>query len=296
MVTKQAAKNTSMLLKYIRQTRQHNEEDALKAKSMAESKSIRQNLDILMWEVDTAHKYHLTISALEMINALMSKPYGPCVIEKLPGTGIWMTLDNPLQPTDIFFSCLSHAASSYADHNPKIRLTDENTKMAMHPWRWDMTVYVRNIDPDLARGARSFAYWYNAHDQQWTLSPAMQDPNIGCRTGCELISTQNQWPSWYICDECRSMFNFYTSFFPIALMAVNGDFAETEERQELPQFTEQETRKIRRSGSGKYDEVPVTHTYHIVSFDMSVKKHASSHTPQSHESDGPTWLEQVYGQ
>jgi hypothetical protein len=76
-------------------------------------------------------------------------------------------------------------------------------------------------------------------------------------------------------------------------MAVNGDFAETEERQDFPQFTEQETRKVRRPSSGKYDEVPVTHTYHVVSFDISMKKRTSSHSSQSHESDEPTWLEQA---
>ncbi|HEY4383310.1 MAG TPA: hypothetical protein VGN34_02385 [Ktedonobacteraceae bacterium] len=75
-------------------------------------------------------------------------------------------------------------------------------------------------------------------------------------------------------------------------MAVNLDFAETEVRQEPKRFTEREIRK-KKSEKG-YKEAPVIHTFHVVTFDLSVKTQAPPIDPLDRdEPSHPTWLERA---
>ena len=92
---------------------------------------------------------------------------------------------------------------------------------------------------------------------------------------------------------CKPAFGYWTSWFPTALMAVNLDFADTEERQAPKRRTEQETRK-KRTGRG-YKETTVTHAYQVITFDISVKEeHVIPPSPPEHrEPSHPTWLEQA---
>jgi hypothetical protein len=75
-------------------------------------------------------------------------------------------------------------------------------------------------------------------------------------------------------------------------MAVNLDFAETEERPKLKQFTEREIRK-QKTDRGTKEEVPVIHTFHVISFDITVKPYTPSQPIERGEPVHPTWLEKA---
>ena len=75
-------------------------------------------------------------------------------------------------------------------------------------------------------------------------------------------------------------------------MAIAGDFAETEERQEPKTITVREIRKTRRSGGAAgYDEKTLAHSWHVITFDISVKPQIPRPENSEHEPLHPTWLE-----
>ncbi len=282
MATKGITRNTpkSILAQYITQTRLATERVIMNAQSPEECKDEELTLKVLMWEIDVAHKYKLTPSALAMIKRLMPER-SQGIIETLPGTGIWAMLDDS-ESTVVYFSSIPHAVTSYLECHPGTKITEKLAKLPAISQQWTLDVFRRGDNP---RG-----YVYDASRQQWTLAQAE-----ACVSGaCEgiAIDQTDHFPNWYICNECAPVFQYWTSWFPVALMAINGDFAETEEKQEPDVITEQEIRKVRWPGSGRYRDVPVTHAYEIVTFDMSVK--TRTHQPhRDHEPSSPTWLEQA---
>ncbi len=279
-MTKKGVTQKSVLAQYITQTRQFTEQFAMRAQSPEERKDNELTYKVTMWEIDVAHKYILTPSALAMIDRLMPE-HSRGLIETLPGTGIWAALDDPYD-TVIYFSSIPHAISSYLEYHPSTKTTEKFEKLASLNWLWTLDVFRRGDNPR--------SYVYHADRQEWTLNQI-----AACSSGaCSRTATdQNDaFANWYICDECMPIFQYWTSWFPVALMAINGDFAETEERPELDVVNEQEIRKVQRPKSGRYDDVTVTHTYEIIAFDMSVKTRASEHQ-YDHETSSPTWLEQA---
>jgi hypothetical protein len=284
---------SSMLEKYITQTQEHFEEDLAKTRDPKKRKDLQLANSVSQWEVKCARKYKLTTSALAMIDRLKPER-SQGIIETLPGTGIWIMCNDSLS-TNFYFSCQSHAVTSYMEFHPHAKMTEDLAKLASRPWIWNMEVYTPGEYP----APRSRCYLYDANRQLWTINN-MDFPEDGITPcpnhACEMTGVdQTGFYNWYICDECKVYFDFFTSWFPVALMAINGDFAETEERQERRKFTQREMRKVRRPGSGlHYDNVPVTHTYHVVTFDMSVKSPASEQPLRDHQkNNGPTWLEQA---
>src|SRR5579859_2029064 len=112
MVTREITRNTSKsaLAQYITQTRQFTEQLIMNAQSPEERKEEELSQKVLMWEIDVAHKYKLTPSALAMIRRLMpQRSQGN--IATLPGTGIWAMLDDG-QSTVVYFSSIPHAVTS----------------------------------------------------------------------------------------------------------------------------------------------------------------------------------------
>jgi hypothetical protein len=115
------------------------------------------------------------------------------------------------------------------------------------PWLWSLETWEMDSPP--------LSYVYDADRGRWVLNVNHLCPVHRCE---KLVVDERKWPSWYICDVCRPAFEFWTSWCPVALMAVNRDFAEVEERREPKQLTEREMRQ-KREGQG-YKDVPVTHT------------------------------------
>ena len=72
MVTREMTRNTpkSVLSQYVTQTRQFTEHLIMNAQNLEERKEGELSQKVLMWEIDVAHKYKLTPSALAMIRAL----------------------------------------------------------------------------------------------------------------------------------------------------------------------------------------------------------------------------------
>jgi hypothetical protein len=234
----------------------------------------------MLWEVDASQKYRLTSSALAMIARLMPEKKGQCALKSLPGTGIWMTLEDEKR-TNVYFSSIAHAATSYFEIHPHARVPKKLETIIAKPWIWDFQV--------MAMGDHPLLYLYDAEFKRWTLNNVDLCPVHLCE---KLAVDNRKWPSWYICDVCRPAFEYWTSWFPVALMAVNLDFAETEEKREPKQLTEREIRK-KRVNTG-YKETPVLHTYHVITFDISVKEHVIPASPsEPGEPSHPTWLEQA---
>ena len=282
MVTREKTRNTpkSVLSRYITQTRQFTEQLIMNAQNPEERKEGELSQKVLMWEIDVAHKYKLTPSALAMIRRLMPQR-SQGIIETLPGTGIWAMLDDG-QSTVAYFSSIAHAITSYLECHPGVKMTQRLAQLSSCPWQWTLDVFSQDSLPR--------NYLYDANREQWTLAMSQ-----GCASGAchaTAIDQTDFFPHWYICDECMPTFEYWTSWFPVALMAIHGDFAQTEERQDLDLLTEQETRKVRRPGSGRYDNVALTHTYEVITFDMSVKTRMSQ-PPRDQQPSKPIWLEQA---
>jgi hypothetical protein len=269
----------SGLLQYIAQTQQSFARTVANASTAEERKDEQLTCNISLWEVDSAQKYLLKPSALAMIMRLMPE-HSQAMLTSLPGTGIWMMLDDPTS-TNVYFSSMPHATFSYLESHPRARMPRRLVGIADRPWLWDFEV--------MAIGHHPLSYLYDADRQRWTLNNIDVCPVRRCE---QLGMDQWRWPNWYICDVCRPAFEYWTSWLPVALMAVNLDFAETEERPKRATFIERETRK-KRAEKG-YQEVSVTHMYQIVTFDISVKTQIPPiQHPSSNELVHPTWLEQA---
>ncbi len=273
---------TTGLEEYARNTQRSFDEDIAKAATPEERKGWVTSRKISFWELDCAKKYRLTSSALSMI-ARLKPEHSSGRIATLPGTGVWLVLDNP-EMTNLYFSSIPQAAISYVESHPHTILDEKWQKVISAPWQWTLDIF--------QLGRHPVSYAYHAERGLWTLNMPL------CYAGqCELTGKDAQgWPGWYICPECRPAFDYWTSWFPVALMAVSGDFAETEERQEpriIQVHEPRGTRKGEHSGTGKYDEQPAMHAWHIISFDISVKTPPAHPDGQEHDPLHPTWLERA---
>lgn len=274
---------TTGLEEYVQNTQRSFDEDIARAQTAEERRGWITSRKISFWELDCAKKYRLTPSALAMI-ARLKPDRGSGRITTLPGTGVWLVLDNP-EMSNLYFSSIPQAAISYVESHPHTVLDEKWQKVVSAPWQWTLDI--------MQLGKHPVSYAYHAERGLWTLNMPL------CYAGqCEMTGKDAQgWPGWYICPECRPAFDFWTSWFPVALMAINGDFAETEERREpqiIKAYEPRGTRRGQHSGTSKYDEKPVAHSWHVVTFDISVKSlHSHPEESQEHEPLHPTWLERA---
>lgn len=270
----------SALLEYLAKTQQSFQRTIDAARTSEERKEERITCNITLWEADTAQKYHLTPSALALI-ARLKPEQGQGALKTVPGTGIWMSLDDG-KCSNVYFSSLAHATTSYLEAHPALKTIPRQLDIIVaRPWLWDFQV--------MAPGHHPLLYLYDAEKGRWTLNKA----DICTVRRCEHLGTDRRgWPGWYICDVCKPAFDYWTSWFPVALMAVNLDFAETIEQPEPKRFAEREIRQ-KRTDRG-YKEIPILHTFHIITFDLTVKPHVPAKEPlEPSEPFHPTWLEKA---
>lgn len=270
---------TTALEEYIESTVCSFDADIARAKTIEERKDWQISKKISLWEVDCARKYKLTSSALAMIARL--KPEHSSPIKQLPGTGIWLALDTP-EMSNLYFSSIPQAALSYIEMHHHAVLGPKWQPVVNHPWLWtlDITQIVKH----------PLSYAYHAERGIWTLNIRQQCP----AKQCEMTGQDSDgWPGWYICPACRPAFDYWTAWFPVALMAIQGDFAETEERQEPQIITTHEKRQTQRSGGG-YDEKKLTHNWQVITFDLSIKpQQPPTESGEREEPLHPTWLEKA---
>jgi hypothetical protein len=133
-------------------------------------------------------------------------------------------------------------------------------------YRWSLHF----IDKD---GTPRSQYEYLEQAQEWAITPDREPcPTDECIVHEEVSDVTGRRDKHIIpCVFCGTLLGYWRSWFVTALLAVQGEYAATDER-EWPIRTEHDTRKVQRPGSGKYDEKPVSHDYYIVSFDASIKK------------------------
>ncbi|GHO87139.1 hypothetical protein [Dictyobacter formicarum] len=142
------------------------------AQTSQERRDARTTCNIMLWEVDTAQKYRIKPSALAMIAHL--KPEQTSRVLTLPGTGIWMMLDDA-QSTNLYFSCIPHAVTSYLESHPREIMPQGLSTIAPHQQHWNLEI--------TALGHHPLSYVYDAELGRWTLNTIDL-----CPTGrCELL-------------------------------------------------------------------------------------------------------------
>ena len=275
-----ATKLTPMtyLKEYTASTIQSFERNIAQATDPQERKDQRTYCNIMLWEADVAQKYLLKPSAISMIAQLMP-PVSSRVLT-LPGTGVWIVLDTP-KSTNLYFSSIPHATTSYLEAHPREQLPRGFQAVVNMPWIWNLEI--------TAIGEHPLSYVYDAEKDLWTFNKIDLCPTKLCE---KLSEDEHKFSSWHMCDVCKPKFDYWTAFFPTALMGVNRDFAEEQEITAPVTRTERETRK-RRTDQGTR-ETNISHTYHIITFDISIKP-APIHTEpaEHHEISHPTWRERA---
>jgi hypothetical protein len=118
-----------------------------------------------------------------------------------------------------------------------------------------------------------------------------------CPTGqCKQLMTPEEmhdrgvFTNWELCDGCQQIATYFSRWFPIALLAIAGEFAEEAEPVER-EITETIIRKEKRPNSGKYDEHTEEVHFKIVTFDASVKRKAVIEPDREPHEAGPSWLD-----
>lgn len=242
-----------------------------------------------------ALKYRLAASAQNMVEALRPRPLlledmtleimadigshrrelDPDVatpILSIPTAPIWLELEEPVLAANgeiagIFFACADREVEQMLEQErrPAMREVLEATaKRPGQPYRWS----VHFISND---GTPSTRYYYDETACAWSLVPGTPEEKI-CPTGeCQEQDKGDGTYDIVPCAFCGTILAYWRSWLVTALLTVHGDLAATETAA-WPRHQEQTTRKVKRPGSGKYDEIQVIHDYYLVSFDASVKR------------------------
>src|SRR5947207_3474202 len=142
---KKQTQHMSALLQYVERTKQSFARNIADAETVEEQRDERLTCDVTLWEVDAAQKYKLTSSALAMI-ARLKPDKGPNALKALPGTGVWMCLDDE-KTTNVYFSSIAHAATSYFEAHPRARMPKNLESIVARPWLWDFQVMARDSHP-----------------------------------------------------------------------------------------------------------------------------------------------------
>jgi hypothetical protein len=265
---------------------------------------------------DRAIKYRLAASAQAMIDALRPRPLlredmslalmdalaahrrepDPDIetpIHRLPDTPIWMELEQPISTNTGEIAGLFFAS---ADREIERELAKPQTRaqrevllqagrQADEEYKWSLHF----ID---AEGVPTSQYEYHEQSQQWAILPDVEPcPTEECEVYEEVSDlTGRRYKHIIPCVFCSTILAYWRSWLVTALLAVQGEFAASDE-PEWPRHTEHSTRKVQRPGSYKFEEKPVSHDYYYVSFDASVKQRGPAslgrgqeHEPEEHGS------------
>ena len=113
---------------------------------------------------------------------------------------------------------------------------------------------------------------------------------------CKQIATPQEmfergmFTNWDACPSCQQFARYFSRWFPIALLAIVGEFAEEAEPIER-EVTETITRKEKRPNSGKYEEHTEEVHFKIITFDASVKHKPKAEAVATEPLLGPSWLD-----
>jgi hypothetical protein len=206
----------------------------------------------------------------------------PTPILHIPDTPIWITLEQPIEIntgliTGLFFCCPDREFEDMLKQKQTAvmqQVIKEAIKYPDEDYRWSLSF----IDSD---GVPHSHYQYYEQAQKWEIIPDRQFvpcPTDKC-TSYEESHKERRYQHICPCPYCSAILAYWRSWFVTALLVVGREFAANEE-EAWPEKTENYRRKVKRPGSGKYDEVPVTHTYHYVSFDACIKR---AYPPQDHK-------------
>jgi hypothetical protein len=262
---------------------------------------------------ESSQKYRLTRSGMAMVAALRpqpllrgessmsvlmeiadhKRPLDPDIetpIAQLPGAPIWIELVEPINVNTgdiaaIFFTCADREVD-YQLSLPQPRglrkMLEQSVRKPGDEFRWSLHFIDSNGIP------RSH-YEYYERAQRWGIIPHGEEPCPTDECVTEEWEDAEGFTQYKVnpCPFCATILGYWRSWFVTALLAVSGEFAETEE-VEWPVQTEEVVRKVLRPHSAKFDQITVKHDYYIVSFDASVKKHLK---PQDPGEPRGSWIE-----
>jgi hypothetical protein len=265
---------------------------------------------------ETAQKYRLAASGQAMVEALRPRPLfqgelgftdilaiakkrrepDPDIetpIIHLPGGPIWVELERPVYTNvgenaiaGLFFASVDHEVEWQLSqpHRPAMRAVFE--QMRREPGesaKWNLHFIDTTGHP--------FSYYeYFEESRAWSI---IADPHL-CPTGECIVQADPRTPEdtslrhLWTCTYCNTIMGMWRSWFVTCLLAVQGEFA-VSEASTWQVEREQTTRKVRRPGTAKYDEVPVAHDYYLVQFDASMKRSVSLPGDASPETRG-SWI------
>jgi hypothetical protein len=236
-----------------------------------------------------SRKYLLTDSALRMIATLMEHANG-MQIRQLPDTHIFLELASPIdqgyyEPIHgMFFQSLYLTLEG----------VHEQTKLTIPPFApfgkraeqiWTLSLLNES-------GGEIITIDYEQGEyKSWRLAEMHECPQNLCRQIATPQEMFERWmfTNWQACPKCEAFATYFSRWFPIALLAIAGEFAEEAEPVER-EVTETIIRKEKRPNSGKYDEHREEVSFRIITFDASVKRKPTS-LAAVEPSAGPSWLD-----
>lgn len=273
--------------------------------------------DIYSAMAEQALKYRLAASAQAMIEALRPRPLlleemsinimtavanhthqpDPDIatpVLHIPTAAIWMELEQPIRTNageicGLFFTCADREIERRLEQ-PQTPIMQETLKkagkLAHEDYRWSLHF----IDRD---GTPRSVYQYFETSQKWEIIPDGDPcPLDECEVDEETSDlTGRVYKHVSPCIFCGTILAYWRSWFTTALLASQGEFAATEER-EWPRARVETSRKVKRPASGKYDEIQISHDYYLVSFDASVRRVRKAAPEQEREATPRgSWVE-----
>jgi len=250
----------------------------------------------LILAASTAKKYRFANSALAMITTLMEQETGT-TIRTLPEMGIFLEFAAPLDlgvysPIGgLFFVSPVTAFRQFTDNLRSVfALAQAYQEAAQGIW----ILNVLEEDGDIL-----LSLIYDSERRAWKLPEIRTCPDNACK---QIMTVEEQvkngaFTIWQMCPKCEKIARYFARWLPIALLAIEGEFAEEAEPVER-EVTETITRKEKRKDSGKYDERKEEVWFKIVTFDASVKRKERERETGAERSEvsGTSWLDLAIAQ
>ncbi len=253
--------------------------------------------EALLASVEVARKYHFADSAQALLAALMAR-IDSTAIASLPESSLFIECATPIDlgiyrpVAGLFFVSPVQAYQQYGQvigRNPFAALAAQAS-------------HIRVLSLLKADGALLLNLLYDARARAWKLPDMFTCPAGACRavlTPEEMVQ-QQAFTRWQLCPQCAALLHFFSRWFPLALLAIAGEFADRAEpeAEAAAEITETISRKKQKPGSSKYEEIREQVRLRVISFDACVKpaqagRSASSEAVEApdEEPGGPSWLD-----
>lgn len=250
----------------------------------------------ILLAVGRARYYLFEDSALALVARLMMEPQGRSGthIREMPQMHLFARFASPIQPEDyepvwgLFFADPASAFRALVaqDTSARALFTDQLYRPGEAlPWTLSLLG---------ANGDTIVNLLYDTESSAWCLPEAHVCPAGACTltpTPAQVTGVPGAAAVWSVCPGCAALRDYFARWVPIALLAVAGEFATTEEPV-LREQSEEVVYKEKRPGSGKYDEKRVRVGWQVLTFDaVAVRRRAPDDAAGPDAAEKPSWLD-----